>query len=40
MGLDEQALPRECQVPPDAFGLERLAAHAAFMGEFGRWREA
>lgn len=27
--------PRNAQIEADAFGLERLAAHAAFMGKFG-----
>ncbi len=31
--------PRNPAVVADAFGLERLAAHADFLGPFGQWRE-
>jgi 4-hydroxy-tetrahydrodipicolinate synthase len=35
MGISGQHEPRDLQVPADTFVLERLAAHAAFMSEFG-----
>lgn len=35
MGIAGEHLPRDCQVPTDRFSLERLVAHAAFMGKFG-----
>jgi len=36
MGIDGSAMPRAVVAPLDDFGLERLAAHSATFGEFGR----
>ena len=37
--IGEDRAPRSPEVDLDAFGLERLAAHAAFLGPYGTWQE-
>lgn len=37
MGISAPSLPRNVEVALDDFGLERLAAHAAPLGDFGQW---
>ena len=40
MGISGDPGPRDAAVLEDAFGRERLAAHAAPLGDFGTWRES
>ena len=39
MGIAGDAAPRDGTVAVDAFGLERLDAHAAGLGEYGTWSD-
>jgi 4-hydroxy-tetrahydrodipicolinate synthase len=39
MGIAQDASPRDGAVAVDAFGLERLDAHAAGLGDYGTWSE-
>jgi dihydrodipicolinate synthase/N-acetylneuraminate lyase len=38
MGIEGDPGPRGSAIASDAFGLERLAAHADILGDFGHWR--
>ena len=39
MGIAGDAAPRDGTVAVDAFGLERLDAHAAGLGKYGTWSD-